>query len=667
MRTVLAKALSLISIVCILLSVFSIGVNAETVQREVVTDFSKTNVLDDLESSTVNGQLFDVTEYPYSMKRDLQLITMVEYCYSFDENNLDHYGLYIYIYNPRNLDIDKSSGANKIQMATSYDNKGNVTGYDKFNLRFCSTVEVGNYKNLFYKFKVVEKEINGTTFYDRVNSNARRYDISGIEIKIKGDSNATEYFVGGTYIFSGYAKGFGPDKTAESNLNCVVEELETLKLSVHHTNYRTGVSDKGEDYYNEVNTVYFSVPERVFEQYGNLQKIRAEWWEYKTKMAAITSNQDFYNQLLQYVGTDVGEYDSNVPVYIYSGYEGRSSTGIGIPIYHDYHWVYNKDLSTKKNGLGITTEVCDTDLQSTIMPYAFYAPVTDVGGVFDFLSSDPVAGSVSSSVVRDWIYNYSNSLGHGYIDCNGRQLSKDLFENHVDTGRTMGYNDKTIDMGDTFDLLSYDSNHSWWDKLWDYGFSWPTTDEQHKGVKPIHILEAGDLIGTNAAISQRLLIKEGDVSDLKSFYKSESAKGNKVVIFRFASTEYYCAPAYTSAGSTLSNCDTYVAQQTVFFDFDIIELTFNNDGAYRVIPVVSSPIDIVNEFQPPPEEQLFGNTFNFWMVIMAIILIVILIIVGQPALNLLVELLIWIVMLPVRLVQAIIDLITGGGDIPPDV
>lgn len=76
------------------------------------------------------------------MKQDLQLITMVEYCYSFDENNLDHYGLYIYIYNPGNLDIDKSSGANKIQMATSCDNKGNATGYDKFNLRFCSTVEV---------------------------------------------------------------------------------------------------------------------------------------------------------------------------------------------------------------------------------------------------------------------------------------------------------------------------------------------------------------------------------------------------------------------------------------------------------------------------------------------------------------------------------------------
>ena len=667
MRTKLTKALCLSLIVCILLSVFMVTVSAATVKKEVVTDFSKTNVLDDLESSTVNGQLFDITDYPYSEQLDIKLITMVEYCYSFESDNLDHYGLYLYIYNPRNLTIDTSSGANKIQMATAYDSKGVPTRYDKFNLQFCNTVESGNYKNLFYKFKVVEKEINGTTFYDRVNSNARRYDITGIELKTKGDTNATEYFVGGTYIFSGYAKGFGPDKEADSNLNCVVEELETLKLSVHHTNYRTGVSDKGEDYYNEVNTVYFSVPERVFEQYGNLQKIRAEWWEYKTKMATITSNQDFYNQLLQYVGTDVGQYSSSVPVKIYSGYDGRASTGPGIPTYHDYHWVYNVNLDTQYTSLGTIFSVSQTDKQSTIMPYAFYAPVTDVGGVFDFLSSDPVAGSVSSSVVRDWIYNYSNNLGHGYVDCNGRQLSKDLFEDSVDSGRTMGYNDKTIDMGDTFDLLSYDSNHSWWDKLWDYGFSWPTTDEQHKGVKPIHILEAGDLIGTNATISQRLLVKEDDVAALKAFYNTETANGNRVVIFRFASTEYYCAPAFTSAGSNMVNCDTYVAQQTVFFDFDIIELTFNNDGAYRVIPVVSSPIDIVNEFQPPPEEELFGNTSAFWMIVIAIIMLVIIIIIGQPALNLLVQLLIWIVMLPVRLVQAIIDLITGGGDIPPDV
>ena len=98
-------------------------------------------------------------------------------------------------------------------------------------------------------------------------------------------------------------------------------------------------------------------------------------------------------------------------------------------------------------------------------------------------------------MVQDYIYNYKNSLGHGYIDVNGRELYKDLFEGYVDEGRTMGYNNVNIDLGDTFDLNSYDSNHSWWDKLWDYGFSWPSTNGDYKNVAPIHVIGSGDLSG----------------------------------------------------------------------------------------------------------------------------------------------------------------------------
>ena len=41
----------------------------------------------------------------------------------------------------------------------------------------------------------------------------------------------------------------------------------------------------------------------------------------------------------------------------------------------------------------------------------------------------------------------------------GKQISKDLFEDYVDDGRKIGYNDRTIDFGDTFELKSYDSSH----------------------------------------------------------------------------------------------------------------------------------------------------------------------------------------------------------------
>ena len=80
----------------------------------------------------------------------------------------------------------------------------------------------------------------------------------------------------------------------------------------------------------------------------------------------------------------------------------------------------------------------------------------------------------------------------------------------------------------------------------------------------------------------------------------EAGKGNRIILFRFANTDYYAAPAFRSGYSgSINDTDTYVAQQTVFLDFDIIDLTFNKDGVYTVIPVVASPTDVIKDFDPP--------------------------------------------------------------------
>ena len=603
-----------------------------------------TKVLDDLRSSTVDGKAFDIKDYPFDEDRNIELINFVEFCYSYRANLRSDYGLYVYIYNPKGLDIVSESRQNKIQMAVVYaDNEPTI--YVKFNLKFCNKVDSGKYNNLFYKFKVIDREVNGTTFFDRVNSNERRYDISGIELLTDGDKNATEYVVGGTYKFSGFAKGYGPDASEDSTLSCKVKNFETLKLGINHTNYRTNVSSLGKDHYNEVNTVYFAVPERIYKEYGRLQKIRAEWWEYKTTMAAITSNEDFYNTMLEYIGVSVGEYDSSVPFWLYSGYNGKAATQIGQANIHNYEWIFNRNTSNTIN------DVHSYKNKSSILPLVFYAPnVKDITDVFSFLYSSPIAGDVNSTVVKDSIYNYSNDLGNGYIDCNGRQLSVDLFEPFVDSGRTMGYNDKTIDLQDTFDLNSYDSNHSWWDKLWDYGFSWPKTNGDYKDVLPIYQLQASDLVGNDSEIASRILVNADNVDELKEFY-AQSVKNNKrVVLFRFANTDYYTAKAYVPHVSNVDNTDTYVAQQTVFFDFDVIELTFNKEGVYRVIPVVASPIDIINSYTAPPLE------FDWLKALIGLVLVIVLIILLWPLLPSVIKFIGWVITLPFKIIKWVINL-----------
>ena len=122
-----------------------------------------------------------------------------------------------------------------------------------------------------------------------------------------------------------------------------------------------------------------------------------------------------------------------------------------------------------------------------------------------------------------------------------------------------------------------------------------------------------------------MLVNKEHVADLQDYYSTETAKGNKVVLFRFAKTDYYSAPAwYSGYTGSIPESDTYVASETVFLDFDILSLTFHKDGVYKVIPAVSNPIDIVNGFTPPDTEKDIGK--SLLSIILLIILLVLLII-----------------------------------------
>ena len=103
-------------------------------------------------------------------------------------------------------------------------------------------------------------------------------------------------------------------------------------------------------------------------------------------------------------------------------------------------------------------------------------------------------------------------------------------------------------------------------------------------------------------------------------------------MFRFAVTDYYRAYgnalsrrgfSYDSYKQTL-----YGAKETIFLDFDIIQLKFRKDNVDTVIPVVASPIDVIGGLTPPPTyNKKNGNDFWFWLkVFLAIVLVLLLII-----------------------------------------
>ena len=460
-------------------------------------------------------------------------------------------------------------------MACAYDvypipPESTPTDYDTYNLLFCNKSERPNYEGLFYKFRVVDKKgADGKFIADRVYSGERRYDVSGV-VLAQEDGTTKEYMVGGTFFFTGYASGYGPNANSESTLECTgFRAMETIELEVHKTNYRTESSSLGQYHENEVTSVYFSVPDYYFDKYGNLQKIKAEWYEYKTEPIFIV-NEDRFADLSPYVGVNTLT-SSTAPEWYY-----YNSAKTVLQSIVEYDILYNKN----ENVLPVNKKM-DT------LYWLF--PADD--------------RTVTSEQMQEYVETYTKTYNKGKLPVKDGTISADLFLDTVDAGRTRGYNCKEFDANDdTFNLLSYDATHSGWEKFFAYFFNWKNapSDSSLYNVSPIEYKDLGTYIKmSDSNASDLLLVNEDDVPNLRTFYNNAETNKETTVLFRFAQTDYYQEGLYeidpNSVWNPVKGKVADVAQTSLFLDFKIIQLTFlNEDEVYKVIPVSHDPIDIYN-------------------------------------------------------------------------
>ena len=610
------------------------------------SSFDNTKVLDDLLPATVGGKPFDIRDYPFDENGEVQVISFIEYCYSYKANQRDNYGLYVYIYNPQGLNLSTDNKRNKIQMATSYNKDGNPDAYEKFSLEFCSKVESGDYKNLFYKYKVIDRKIDGTTFDQRVNSNERRYDISGIELTVHGSGTATEYHVGTTYRFTGYAAGYGQNSNEESTLRCEIEKLETISLTVKHTFYRSETSTLGAGHQNQLDTVYFTVPKSYIEEYGKLQRIKAEWYEYRTKDILVTSNAAFYQAAKPYVGVPLGSKPNQYGQYEYVEDIGYC-LGIGAGKAGDMYvaqWGWNL-------GTGYFHS------PTNVLYYMFY--VSDIEE-YDPYAKKVSSGGVESNELYEYIRAYTKTYENGRLPVKNGTISADLFEADIDESRKMDTESGKIQMGyscydfdadlDTQVLSSWSENDaSFWETWQNFGLGSAFTggpDEASRVVAPIQILQADDLDGNNETISERLLVNMQDVDSIRETYTEATENDEVVVLFRFATSDYFSQAAviiepdagFLGADKKYEN-QAYIASESVFFDFDIIQLTFNKEGVYTVIPVVADPIDAIAGITPPVD---LPGELEWYQIVFALILLVLLILLLAPLWPYILQAILWV-------------------------
>ena len=160
-----------------------------------------------------------------------------------------------------------------------------------------------------------------------------------------------------------------------------------------------------------------------------------------------------------------------------------------------------------------------------------------------------------------------------------------------------------------------------------------------------------------------MFISSADVADFKQFYNAEK-EDKTVYLFRYQVNDYRAEEATLfKKGSVLgvpswkiTDTNAYFFKETVNLDFDIIDVTFSTGETETVIPVVSSPIDVIPDATAPVyTESDEEPAWLKWLkaVVAAVIIVVILVIFG-PLIFWLLKLVIKIILWPFKAIAELI-------------
>ena len=621
-------------------------------------EFDKTNVMDDLENTTIDGVSFDVKDYSFDEKRDTDMLLFAEYCYSFYTNKQGNYSLYVYVYNPQGLVFDTHSNRNAIELSV-----GDTSDYVKYPLQYLNKSELTNYEGLFYKFKVYLTGEQKTAILEKLNSSERFYHISGIELLEEGETNPRDWNVNSEYRYSGYANGYGSVSGGEGNtLTYTKKQGETALITsdyIGQTYYRPdGNNGKNNYTYDTLQSVYFSVPNDLTEKYGTLSEVRAEWLKVMTSWGLVTGGDTkYYDFFKKLVGVDTTQFSAVVDAYIYAllstnindrifAYLPRSGTHGSIPYDEEIPWLSYLFYAGSGDNSASTYEVSSESLLQWM---------TDYHGDYDFDRTENFVVETGDGVL-DTVTNCNTPYDGEYLTVDGSTYaySKALFSSWADE-KTIA--DISNEVNPDLSLTENEIGQSWWESIWgDYHTVSSNTFDGIEGIKEV---TADDFKANSYETCENLFIAESDYDDFKDFYDKSVAAERTVYLLRFDVGEYVTTQVgqgeWDNDGLVTGidgDTNAYIFKTTAYLGFDIIQLTYDNGTQKFVIPVVQSPIDVVSGTTPPPYWQEDGA--EWWKIVLLVLGLIVLLVILMPILPYIVKAVVWVIVLPFKLIVAIV-------------
>lgn len=649
--------MTLLIVVCIVIATVVCGLNVTVLTAYadsedcIQTRYEQTNVMNNLKGSTIAGKAFDIKDYPHNANAKPQIISLVEFCYSYYAEKQDDYALYILLYNPQDVAIDINTTRNKIQLTY-----GSKPSYAKYALKFLNYSNEAGIEGRFYKFKIELTEAERADILKTLSPDERVYKVSGIELSIK--NKVTEHTTAQTYTYRGFAVGYGSELAETDTLSCKVDGFDKyISLDVRSTYWRPDGTHEDLHSRDTLHSVYFAVPNSIVNEYGEMTGVHAIWLNVQTAPIIVTGNKTIYNAVEPYIAKhqDAGNsenYPENKTLN-YALVTDSDMTHYGHGHYGTlaYNvWTSNDSGSTKN-----CYERIIFDLR-----YLFYA---DNGNADAYvLPAEKLVGDEKKGV-KGWFETYTAKYGGDKVN---NRFSKDLFD-HVDDEFT----EVNITANDEFKLSDVTTTKNWWSWLFGPGSDQTVTGTNTYNISAIQKVTTKDFDDyAKAVFEDKFYVDESDYDELRQYVIESNAKNETVYLFRYYQSVYDSQEArefefvkdWAMARGTFGNyseldTNAYIAQLWVQLDFDIIDLTFTKDNVSTIIPVVMNPIDIAADADAPVYTTDDDKGLSWWQILLAIllgILVIILLLKFAPGvIVVIVKILVFIITLPFKLIGAI--------------
>lgn len=586
-----------LAILCVLPALLGFSASAATVTGKYV-DLDSSYVVDDLEE-LLDKDEFDALILDETMRTDdgsqyLSLIRLIEFGFDAKKEVWDHYGLYVYIYNPSGVPLTSTTN-NRIGLQVKRSN-GTKSPLDKFPLKLVSFSN----DHTLYKYKIVF-ESTDYALLKAMSVNERVYYTTGIEMQFRGKTTPKEYDISTWFAFQGFNASLNEkrDQTKDT-LKMRYERFETIPIELHPTSWLSDTSDKGEGWKYEISGVYFAIPNYYLKKYGNwdgdedlrgLYAVKGSYNEYKLN-GIVTDSDEVYGVVNDFVPLDAVDTTKNL-LFAFADTGGLYwNDGYGY-----YHFHPNLSFNLKSYLSQIQTK----------NKFAEDRTVKSLGMIF---KSDPDGVSASDILA--------------FFDKNKDVCMSVSSKLCADEGRKLGYNPYEITVGEKpmqFTRYDYSQKHPFlgW-------FSGSTHDEIAnvewlQRVDPSFFESFGSSLDAieETAIANKYYVGVKEADALLRYATSEKiltavtdeVKGSTVYLMHFAKTDYFTTSVHCYGSDENMQYvpykgNHYYFERTIFDDFDILEFTFKDEeGKMTKVPVICSPVDITGDL--PAANNPGGN------------------------------------------------------------